>query len=250
MIVRRVSAALLLRDGYTGVPLSSGAEVLAWLDGRPARPVRKAGGYLVLTDLPPGKHALRLRHRCFQEEELELDIRDGLCREAEIDFTPGPRYPFREEPARLELVVSRAGGPLADETVWLGRPGAVRLKLARDETAARENAVRLFCGGSSELLPVPGWFLVEDAAKPETVHLRALNGDFGTLDRPLSAGHARGTSLLPARRGVTNREGTLRALFREPGTLRLLCLGRFRRAELKPGEQTLRWQLDEEGDHG
>ncbi len=246
MIVRRASAALLLRDGYTARPLASGAAVFAWLDGRPLRPLWKTGGYLVLTDLPPGKHLLRLRHRCFQEEALELETREDLCREMEIDLIPGPGYPFRSEPLRLTLTVSSGASPLAGEPVWAGWQGAVQLKFAREG----KDEPRLFCKGDPGRLPIPGWFLAGDPKNPELVHLRALRGERGILENPLSAAHNRGTPLLAARRYTTGPEGSVRAVFREPGSVGLLCRGTYKEVELRPEQQTVIWKLEGEEKNG
>jgi len=245
VIVRRADAALLLRDGYTARPLSTGAAVSVWLDGLPLRPLRKAGGYLVLTDLPPGKHLLRLRHRCFQEEILTLETREDRCLETEIDLLPGPGYPFRSGPLRLTLTITGGASPLAGEPVWAGRQGAVQLKLAREGKEAR-----LFCKGDPGRLPIPGWFLAGDPNRPELFHLRALRGETGILDAPLSAAHPRGTPLLPARRYTTDAEGSVRALFREGGRVGLLCRGRYREVELRAGEQAVAWKLEGEEKNG
>lgn len=246
MIVRRASAALLLRDGYTARPLASGAAVFTWLDGRPLRPLWKAGGYLVLTDLPPGTHLLRLRHRCFQEEILELETREDRCQETEIDLLPGPGYPFRGEPLRLTLTVSSGASPLAGEPVWAGWQGAVQLKFTREG----KDEARLFCKGDPGRLPIPGWFLADDPKNPELVHLRALRGETGILENPLSAAHKRGTLLLPARRYTTGRDGTVHALFREGGAVGLLCRGAYKKVELRPEKQAVTWKLEGENRNG
>ena len=63
MIRRRVSAALLPRDGFTGFTLSPAAAILCRLDGRAIRTMRKNDGYLVLVDLEPGDHTLSITVR-------------------------------------------------------------------------------------------------------------------------------------------------------------------------------------------
>lgn len=244
MIYRQVSAALLLRDGYTGVPFSSGAQFLTFLDGQPARPVWKAGGYLVFTDLTPGPHTILLRGRGFQEETLLFEARTGVPWEAEVDLAPGPGYPFRGEPVTLELELTRDKVPLPGETVWIGWDGPVQLKLAQDGKEKSRSGVRLYCKGNPRLLPIPGWFLVSSGRKPELVHLLSLRGEVGTLEKPLTLQHGRGALFLPARRFRSDARGNVRALFQGPGDVCLWCQGRWKRVKLVPGAQRSSWKMD------
>ena len=247
MIYRHASAALLLRDGFTGRPLSSGAQVFARLDGAPVRPVWKAGGYLVLTDLAPGPHVLHLRHRCFQEEQLAFEAVQARTWETEVDLLPGPEYPFRVRPARLELTVFQAGVPLAGEQVWIGRYDPAQLKLAQDGGQASGTDLRLYCKGDPQTLPIPGWFMAPDRNGPELLHLLFFRGETGTLEAPMSHPHPRGLQFLPARPYRTDGAGGLAALFPEEGELCLYCRGRLRQARASQEGGTLEWHLEEEG---
>ena len=88
MIRRKVSAALLVRDGFTGQPIQSGSALLCRLNGQRIRPVFKNGGYLVLTDLDAGEHSLSLTARGFVTETVSLTV-GGAPLETEIALRPG-----------------------------------------------------------------------------------------------------------------------------------------------------------------
>ena len=76
MIRVHVSAVCRVRDGFTGQPVET-AGLLCSLDDQSCRPVCKPGGYLILTDLPAGRHVLVLTAAGFQREQLELTTGGG-----------------------------------------------------------------------------------------------------------------------------------------------------------------------------
>ena len=81
MIRRTVSAALLLRDGFTGAALKNGAATVCLLDGKPLqRPIWKRDGYLVLTDLTPGEHSLSIRRSGYRDETVALTVTEPAVR--------------------------------------------------------------------------------------------------------------------------------------------------------------------------
>lgn len=89
MIRRRLSAVFLVRDGFTGRALQSGAEVRCRLDGAPCAPLWKAGGYLALCDLPEGEHTLTIERRLFFARKQDLFCWEG--RAAGKDAFPSGR---------------------------------------------------------------------------------------------------------------------------------------------------------------
>lgn len=244
MIRRWVSAALLVRDGFTGQPLSSGGGLLCRLDGRPIRPLFKEGGYLVLTDLAPGVYTLTLGHRGFLEETVTLDIREGALLEETIPLRPGPDYPFQTQPVRLTVCLE-GEVPQTGAEFWAGVSGTVQLKLAQGKDAPLGREVRLFCKGASSGLPIPGWFLVEDGEGAELVHLQGLERELGRLESPMAQPHPRGTELVPMWRYRTGPDGTAQLLFRREGKVYLFCAGQCRTVALGPGAQELRWKIEE-----
>ncbi len=237
MIRRTVSAALLLRDSFTGRPVLPAAGILCHLDGKPVRQVQKPEGYLILTDLEPGGHILSLRCKGYREEEIPLTVPERGVTERELDLTPGAGYPFPAETARLRLTVPGAGG----ETLWAAMAGHSRLKLAQEKSREEKTAVRLFCSGDPARLPVPGTFLAIDEEGPELIRLRALRGDTGEFFAPMLKAHPRNTELRPARSYRADGEGKAELLFPRGGEVFLLCRDRWTRTEVSPGDQDLLW---------
>ena len=249
MIAIHVSAVCRVRDGYTGSTLASGG-LRCCLDGAPCQPVRKPGGCLVLTNLPPGRHLLSLQSRGYQEEWVELTV-DAGTQEVEVTMKPGADYPFQLAVTRLELEILEKGRPAAGRQFWLAAPSGPEMKIAQTRAEAGSTQTRLFCKGA---LPpaVPGTYLIADGADSEVVVLRSLAEETGTLAAPLLRSHSRGRMLIPAQSYHTNSAGRLSAAFREPCVIELCSregvpLGRL---ELQLGENRQRLSVGEEKKYG
>lgn len=241
MIRRRVSAAVLLRDGFTGRVLTGGA--LCRLDGQPLRPLWKPEGYLILENLAPGTHQLELLRSGFCPAALPLDIADGAVREETVDLQPGPGYPFPPETAALTVqVLDKKGAPVPE--VWLGMPGDAALRLAQDKCVEAGTRVRLFCQGSQALLPVPGRFLAASPKGAEIVFLRSLRDGVGELEAPLTVAHGRGTEWIPVQRLTLDGDGRAVVRFRRPGTVSLCCGGQWTQTTVTSGQQEFLWKLE------
>ena len=237
MIRRTVSAALLLRDSFTGRPVSPAAGILCALDGRPIRPIRKTDGYLVLVDLEPGDHTLTLRVRPYQETAIPLTVPARGAAEAEVDLMPGAGYPFPKETAVLRVTVPDGAG----EMLWAAQAGRDLVKLGPSRKEDAPTALRLFCSGNPARLPVPGPFLALDEKGPEVVRLTALRDEMGELAEPFLNKHPRGTELRPARAFRLDGTGSAALLFPRGGEVFLFCRDRLLRTELKPGDEDLQW---------
>ncbi len=237
MIDRTVSAAFLLRDGFTGTKLAGSSGTRCLLDGRPLRrPVWKRDGYLVLTDIAPGEHELLISRYGYRDELVKMEIRGGSPLEDTITLKPGQGYRFPPETVRVRLTVGRGG-----DRFWLGVKPRTRLVLAQERAEAGENKVRLFCEGSAALLPIPGHFLLTDSKAPELVYIRSLLDEECEFSVPLASAHDRGTELIPMQSYNADAEGSVQVLLREPGTLMGFFEGRVFSAELNAGTQTLNW---------
>ena len=245
MIRRAASAALLVRDGFTGRTLPDGSGTRCELDGSPFRPVWKPDGYLVLTDLAPGGHTLRLARLGYLEEEVRLDIREGRFREGTVSLKPGPGYRFPPGTAAIELTFTGGedNAPAAGAELWAGMSGRTPLKLAQDKSRKPSASIRVFYSGPAALYPVPGWFLLADAAAPELAFLRAMREGEAELAEPMASAHPRGTELVPVQPYTVGTGGRLRLLFRQAGTASLFCRGIWKKTELQPGEQALEWKV-------
>ena len=238
MIQRTVSAALLLRDGFTGRAIPLAAAVLCALDGRFVRPVRKQEGYLVFLDLEPGEHVLSLRCPGYREESFPLTVPPRGAAEGELYLSPGAGYRFPADTASLLVTIPGAAG----ETLWTAMAGRLQLKLAQAKKGDGGKVLRLFCSGDPGWLPVPGAFLTMDKEGTELIRLLAVQGDTGELSAPMQRAHLRGTELRPALRFRTDGEGKARLLFPRGGEVLLFCRDQWMKTELAPGEQDLQWQ--------
>ncbi len=245
MIRRTVSAALLLRDGFTGAVLKDFSATRCLLDGRPlSRPIWKRDGYLILTDLAPGEHLLLICRSGYRDETVPLQIREGAPLEDTVSLKPGKGYRFPPETARVSLALRRGKVPAAGETVWLGLQPRARLKLAQEKTDAGDNTAHLFCEGNASLLPIPGHFLLTDQA-PELVFLRSLHEETGEFFPPMALSHSRGALFVPVQPYRADDLGCVQVLLREPGTLNVFCGGAVRQEQLTAGEQKLEWKLED-----
>lgn len=243
MIRRTVSAAFLLRDGFTRHPLSSAAAVIRPADGGRCPVVRKEGGWLVLTDLPAGRNELILRCAGFRDELLCPETGEGSVWEQAVDLTPDRSYPYPSGAAFLSLTLTRGADAAADTELWAGMTGLTRLTVT--QAKAGQERLQLFCRGPRERLPLPGSFLLPGGKKPELLFLRKLDSSGEALvEAPPEAAHRRGEELIPVRRFCTDAGGGVRLGFPAEGTLWLFSEGMVREAALKSGLQELTWQLD------
>ena len=245
MIRRTVSAAFLLRDGFTGRTLTGFSGTRCTLDGRPiVRPIWKREGYLVLTDVEPGEHELVVMRSGYRNEHVKLDIREDAALEDTISLKPGAGYRFPPETVRVSISLRRGENAASDEQIWLGLQPHTRLILAQERTEAGETRARLFCEGSAALLPIPGHFLFADKTAPELVYLRHLREENGEFSTPLHTAHARGTELIPVQPYGSDGNGNVRVLLKEPGTLIGFFDGKVFYAQLNAGSQALDWELE------
>ncbi len=245
MIQHTVSAALLLRDGFTGKTFADGSGTLCQIDGEPLRrPVWKKEGYLVLTDLPAGEHTLNIRRTGYLEETLHLNTVPGQVWEDTVALKPGIGYRFPQGTIRASITLTRKGKPAGGAELWLGVSSRVVLKLAQDKNAPAEQMIRVFCDGSPSRLPVPGRFLALDKSAPELLYLRSLSGENAELTEPMGTPHARGTELLPVQAYTADENGMIELLLQRPGTMTAFADGKLFTAELKEERQSIAWKLE------
>lgn len=216
MITLHASAVLHVRDGYTGAALE-GTGLLCTLDGAPIRPLAKAGGHLVLLNLPHGPHRLALRGHGYQEEWVDIPAGEGTL-ELEVTMKPGAGYPFCGDITRLELTVLEEDQTVPNLQLWLAAPAGFDLKIAQTKAEAGADQFRLYCKGPQAAVP-PGAYLIADGVESEIVLLRGLEEEVGTLAAPLLRTHRRSRPLLPAQRYHTDAHGRLTAVL--PGACTL-----------------------------
>ncbi len=244
MIRRKVDAAFLLRDGFSGRTITGGAETRCLLDGLPLRhPIWKKDGYLVLTDLAPGEHVLQISRKGFRDETVRIVATEEAGQEDVIALKPGEGYRFPKETVRVVLTLRQGKAAASGGRIWMGVQPRTRLKLAQEKSEAGNGEMRLFCEGSPSLLPIPGHFLFLDKKTPELAYLRALHGETGEFAPAPELVHARGAELVPMQPYDADEEGVVRLLIKEPGKLIGFCGGQVYEAELGAGEQSLEWKL-------
>lgn len=244
MIRHTASAVFLLRDAFSGATLANGSATRCLLDGRPLRrPLWKREGYLVLADLEPGEHTLRVSRSGYRDEVVPLTVEEGKTIEDSIALKPGALYRFPESTVRVSLSLTRGKAAASGARVWLGVLPRTRLKLAQEKTETGDTEARLFCEGSAALLPIPGHFLLLDKKTPELAYLRSLRGDTAEFAPPLTLAHTRGTELIPMQPYDADADGATMILLREPGTLIGFCGGKKYEAEVCAGEQSIAWKV-------
>ncbi len=246
MIRHAMSAAYLLRDGFTGRVLTDGSSTRCLLDGRPlSRPLWKREGYLILTDLDGGEHLLRISRRGYRDELVKIPAEEFRPVEDTITLKPGPGYRFPQETVRVTLTLRRGKDPAAGDSVWLGLMQRSRLKLAQEKTENGDGEAHLFCDGIAAQLPIPGHFLMAGGKTAELVYLRSLRGETGAFVPPLTQTHSRGTELIPMQSYAADEAGKVQVLLREPGKLTGFFGGRVFEAELHAGAQDLEWKTED-----
>ena len=246
MIRHAMSAAYLLRDGFTGKVLTDGSSTRCLLDGRPLlRPLWKREGYLILSDLEEGEHTLRISRRGYRDELVTIPAAESRPVEDTITLKPGAGYRFPQETVRVTLTLRRGKDPAAGERLWLGLTQRSRLKLAQEKTEIGDGEARLFCDGNAAQLPIPGHFLLAEGKVPELVYLRSLRGETGAFVPPLALGHSRGAELIPMQSYDMDEAGTVSVLLREPGKLTGFWNGKVFEAQLHAGTQELEWKAED-----
>jgi len=233
----RIHADLVLRvlDGFTGRPPTPSA--IQWvLDGRSCRPISKADGYYVLTNLSPGSHELVLRGGSYLDERLTI-AGGGECQELLVTMKPGSRYPFGRAVTWLTLHVRQKKQTLPGQRVWLAaRSALVELRIAQDVIKAGEMEGNLFFPESVKTMVLPRELLLLDGGRSEICRLEELEQP--RFAQPLRFDHKRSCRLYPAQCHTADEMGVIRAVFREPVPIEMLAEGREKcvSLELKAGE--------------
>ncbi|MCD8335290.1 MAG: hypothetical protein LUC35_08155 [Clostridiales bacterium] len=223
MIHMHVSAVFQVRDGFTG-KIVEGNQLRCALDGGRIRPLVKPGGYLVLVDLPEGRHRLTLQSVGFREEPVDFTASRQGCWEGYLALKPAEGYAFRQAVTRVSLTLKKGQTPMAGQSLWLTSPGAPDCKVAQAAAEAGCTELRLYCKTPGHL-PLPGTVLIDDGGDSEVVTLLGLTGETGQLASPLRRSHSRSRRLLPAQQYRTDDSGRISAVFPAAGELLVYAEG-------------------------
>ncbi len=213
MIRLQVSAALAVRDGFTGRPIARNT-VRCFVDGQPFRPEYRQGGYLVFVNLEPGEHRVLLRGSHYLDEHIRLETRPGVMDEKSITLKPAPNYPFYHAVTQLIVRYREKSQPISGHCLWVSARAAMEdIKIAQDMAEAGSTSARVYFRGGEEGR-FPRNYLILDGKKSEIVHISGCEGGCASFDKPLGQSHKRGVALYPAQAYHTDEKGEILAFFR------------------------------------
>lgn len=257
-MIKHVSLALNLRDGFLGRPIESAAGLNFTFAGEPIAPIFKEGGWCIFIDLPRGKYELKLAARDYVRAcwALEIEAPETYYREEYATLFPSRTYPFGGRGAAGEVCFSEKGKPLAYAEVYIA-PREQPLKLAQDGAAAGHTALKLFSAQRAGLLMLPDRFMIDDGAKSELVTLLPgeKEGEF-RLEEPLRHPHSRGAAFQRVRRYAADSEGAIFLALQESAFTAYRESGKgYRMAEgnlkdCKDGRMTLKFMGGKHGVSG
>ena len=243
-MIKHVSLAVNLRDGFRERVIQSGVSLSFLLDGEPVQPIRKEDGWCVFIDLCRGEHSLRIESREFAPYRLFFHIEspDTFYREEYVTLEPTPAYPFGRAVQQATVTFTKEGRLLANQQVFFTSARKQPLKLAQDGASAGLEKLKLFSPQKPASLGLPGRFLVDDGAKSEVVTILEGQAEGGfLLGTPLRHPHNRGAAFRQIREYRTDGQG---GIFLAMDDLSGLT------AYLENGEKFLWAQMPEEGVEG
>jgi hypothetical protein len=196
----RVSLAVCLLDSFTlDSPLGIGTLVL--LEDTLHKPIVKANGYYIFTDLQERAYRLHIKSQHYFSEYVDIQVgaKDQLVY---VSLLPRPSYPFQDKDTLLRVGIKgedeRPYPNVSVSAAVVTEEGA-RARLAQDEAAA--GADELTLGSVTGKLGVGDRFLLrsrngkdEELCRIDAVmeYQRKVK-----LERPLTGAFTRGSLLLP-----------------------------------------------------
>jgi len=212
---KQVSLVLWLIDQYTGLGCNE-QDVTVYLNGQPEAFQRKAGGYLVFTDLPGGLYQVRVEAANYFSQELEVNLQEIVARGRVVylSLVPTPNYPFSTTATLLRASIGR--GERADITAALLSDACARAKLGRQGAASGAQEVFLVdvamfsAPGDLYMLRPPGG----DQGELCEIDKPGKGEDQYTLRYPLQGDHERGEFLMPVVKTRADERGEIVVAFR------------------------------------
>ncbi len=198
---RKVSMVLWLIDQYTS--LGCNEDITVYLNERPASFQRKAGGYLVFSDLEEDQFRVSIESPCYFTEQLEISL-NNLNRSEPVVYVPlkpAPQYRFNPgatliraslcdnngEPVSCSLIATLSSNDCA--RARLGRQGA---KAGASEISLVDTTGRMAPGDLLLIRP-------QEAKSGEVCEITTMGVGEGvySLKQPLLTDHSRGELLMP-----------------------------------------------------
>ncbi len=213
---KKVSLVLWLIDQYTGLGCNEG-DVSVYLNGRLEAFQRKAGGYLVFTDLTGEVCQIRVEVAHYLSEEFAVDLKAIIPngRVVYVPLIPAPDYPFSTSATLLRASVAPSGQP-AVLTATLLSDNCARAKLGRQGATAGSNELPLV---DVTMRSAPGdLFIIRPQGSEKGELCEVANPGIGEgvygLKASLNADHERGEFLLPVVRTRADERGEAVLAFR------------------------------------
>lgn len=229
-----ISMIFKIMDRFRKRPLLA-AEAGIYINGHRQRPLYKAGGYFIFTDLAPGETSFQIIAPAFQQEALVALIPapgKGYLH-SHLLLNPAPAYPFGREVTTVRGRLWQDQRPYAHEHFYLipGEGGEV-MKVAEDKGEAGNTRLRLFAAVPERQLSFPGKYLIKDKDKGKgevclIIRKDSREGIF-LLEKELQFSHVRGTPLVEVIECRTEEDGSFFAALPElkQETLTLSLLGK------------------------
>lgn len=212
---KRVSLVLWLIDQYTGLGCNE-KDVTVYLNGKIEAFQRKAGGYLVFTDLPEEVYRVRVEVAHYFAQELDVNLSEIVAqgRIVYLSLVPAPDYSFNTTATLLRASVSR--GKPVNVTATLMSDDCARAKLGRQGAVVGSREVFLV---DVAMFSAPGdSFIIRpagsDNGEPCEIDEPGKGEDNYTLRYPLQEDHERGELLMPVMKTCADDRGEIVVAFR------------------------------------
>lgn len=212
---KKVSMVIALIDQYTGLGCNE-RDVAVYLNGKSEGFQRKAGGYLVFTDLPGDVYQVRVEAAHYFSRELEVNLQEIVSRGRVVylSLVPAPDYPFTTSATLVRASVGQ-GSPVSLTAAVLSDHCA-RAKLGRQGAAAGSQEVFFV---DVTMFSAPGDLLVIRPAESGQGELCEIDNPGSgeglyMLKEPLRDSHERGELLLPVVKTRADERGEVVIAFR------------------------------------
>jgi hypothetical protein len=207
----RVSLAVCLLDSFTlGSPL--GIQTKVSLEETIPKPIVKAHGYYIFTDIQEGVYRLRVHTQYYFDEYVDITVgpKEQLVY---VSLTPRPSYPFQDRDTLLRAGIRNSQGfPCSGASLMATvlSEEASRARLAQDQAGRGEDELAL--GSVTGKIGVGDRFLIRSRhakASEELCRIAAVleHQRRVKLEKPLSGSYNRGSLLLPVVQSRTDQQG-------------------------------------------
>ncbi|NHN32427.1 hypothetical protein [Paenibacillus agricola] len=207
----RVSLAVCLLDSFTLAP-PLGLHTKVVLEGSFSKPIIKAHGMFIFTNVNEGVYKLHIYAEEYFEEVVEITIgpKDKLVH---VSLLPRPSYPFHEKDTLLRAQVkNKHNQPYSGATLIAAvvSEEASRARLAQDQAGSGED--QLMLGSVTGKIGVGDRFLIRSRNKTDADELCCIAAVLEhqrrvKLEKPLAGSFARGSLLLPVVQSRTDSHG-------------------------------------------